>query len=342
MAMRKSAPTATLTHGGPDAAGAARWDFSTNANACGPWSTALTAVRGVDAARYPDPSYTTLRARLAQRHGVGPERVLIAASASEAIWRVTAWSARRGGRRVWMPSPGYGEYAAAAANWGLARAGQPDEADAVWLCDPGSPLGAEEADAHVCAARRAAEAGAAVVVDLAYDPLRLSGQRFTARWGADWLWQLWSPNKALGLTGVRGAYLIAPPGAEPMVAEWQTLAPSWPVGSHGVAMLEAWCDPTCEPWLQACRTTLAQWRDALAERLRGLGWAVRPSVVPFFVARPPQPIDAHALRAHGVKLRDATSFGLPGWWRLSAQPPAAVDALERALRAVAAEAGRGA
>lgn len=339
---REGVPTATPTHGGPDAAGVARWDFSTNANACGPWSVALAAVQGADADRYPDPAYTALRAQLAQRHGVSPERVLIAASASEAIRRVTAWGARRGARCVWVPEHGYGEYAAAAASWGLACAAQPASADVVWLCDPGSPLGEEAPPARVHAAQSAAGAGAAVVVDLAYDPLRLSGQSFTTRWGADWLWQLWSPNKALGLTGVRGAYLIAPAGAEPMVAELQALAPSWPVGAHGVAMLEAWCDPACEPWLLTCRATLAQWRDALAERLCGLGWAVRPSAAPFFVARPPQPIDAHALRAHGVKLRDATSFGLPGWWRLSAQPPAAVDALQRALRAEAPEVGRAA
>ena len=337
--MKESACMSTLTHGGPDAAGAARWDFSTNANACGPWSVALAAVQAADATRYPDPAYTALRARLAQRHGVPTERVLIAASASEAIWRITAWGARRGVRRVWVPHPGYGEYAAAAASWGLACAAQPAAADAVWLCDPGSPLGENESDAHVSAARRAATAGAVVVVDLAYDPLRLSGRGILARWGADWLWQLWSPNKALGLTGVRGAYLIAPAGARAALDEMHALGPSWPVGAHGVAMLHAWCDPACEPWLAACRETLAQWRVALAERLGCRGWVVRPSQTPYFVARPPRPIDANALRVHGVKLRDTASFGWPGWWRLSAQPPAAIDALERALQAIAADTG---
>jgi histidinol-phosphate aminotransferase len=33
------------------------------------------------------------------------------------------------------------------------------------------------------------------------------------------------------------------------------------------------------------------------------------------------------LRAQGIKLRDATSFGLPGWVRLGVLPPMAVDAL---------------
>jgi histidinol-phosphate aminotransferase len=33
------------------------------------------------------------------------------------------------------------------------------------------------------------------------------------------------------------------------------------------------------------------------------------------------------LRTQGIKLRDATSFGLPGWVRLGVLPPQAQDAL---------------
>ncbi|HSV54496.1 MAG TPA: aminotransferase, partial [Burkholderiaceae bacterium] len=38
--------------------------------------------------------------------------------------------------------------------------------------------------------------------------------------------------------------------------------------------------------------------------------------------------DVQALRAHGIKLRDTASFGLPGYARLSVQAPIAQDALE--------------
>ena len=40
-------PVAPLEHGGPDALGVPRWDFSTNANACGPCPPALQAVQQV-------------------------------------------------------------------------------------------------------------------------------------------------------------------------------------------------------------------------------------------------------------------------------------------------------
>src|SRR6185436_202153 len=75
-----------VVHGGPDAQGIPHWDFSTNANACGP---APLAWEAVDASRYPDPSYTDLRAALAAHHGVTSGRIVIAASASEFIARIS-------------------------------------------------------------------------------------------------------------------------------------------------------------------------------------------------------------------------------------------------------------
>jgi histidinol-phosphate aminotransferase len=36
-------------------------------------------------------------------------------------------------------------------------------------------------------------------------------------------------------------------------------------------------------------------------------------------------------QTHGIKLRDATSFGLPGWLRLGVLGPDAQDALATAL-----------
>jgi len=46
------------------------------------------------------------------------------------------------------------------------------------------------------------------------------------------------------------------------------------------------------------------------------------------------PPAAHAiwLRPRGLAVRDPASFGLPGWMRVSAQPPDALQALLRALR----------
>ena len=124
-------------HGGPDALGVPLFDFSTNSNACGPCPHALVAVQKADATRYPDPQYTALRAQLAAFHGVDAARVLLAASASEFIHRI---SALHRGQGVYLPQHHYGDYAQAAQAWGLLPA-DAYNARLLWACEPSSPLG---------------------------------------------------------------------------------------------------------------------------------------------------------------------------------------------------------
>lgn len=326
------------THGGTDALGAPRWDFSSNANACGPCPLALEAVQRADAAHYPDPAYTRLRSALAEFHSVDAARVLLTASASECIQRLTAWRWRAGDRHFWTPPHAYGDYAHAASAWGLARVDVPDQAQVAWLCDPGSPLGQGEAPEVVRALLN--DVPRTVVLDRAYAPLRLKGDSALGATQLDLVWQLWSPNKALGLTGVRAAYAIAPLGAQADVAALEAMAASWPIGAHGEAMLLAWTTPGVKDWVAESRHTLAAWANALRTLLVARGWTCAPSDTAYGCARPPQPIHAAALRAQGIKLRDATSFGLPGWWRLSAQRPVALAALDAALNDLSWEASR--
>lgn len=211
-----------------------------------------------------------------------------------------------------------------------------DGAQVAWLCDPGSPWGQPEDEVRAAALLQEGGA-AAVALDRAYAPLRLEPAAQLPDSLCQRCWQLWSPNKALGMTGVRAAYVVAPAEADPVARlELEQLAPAWPLGADGVALLHAWTEPTTQRWLHASLPTLAQWKDHLVGSLRALGWQVRDSVTPFVCARPPQPLAADLLRARGIKLRDASSFGLPGWWRLSAQPPQAVQALVQALRGLPA------
>lgn len=325
-------------HGGTDALGPVRWDFSSNANACGPCPAALQAVQRANAAHYPDPTYTRLRAALADLHGVDPVRVLLVASASEGIQRITGWRWRAGDRHVWTPPHAYGDYAHAASAWGLERVNEPGLAPLAWLCDPGSPLGQGESPGAVKALLD--EQPRTVVLDRAYAPLRLRGDSALSDAQLDRVWQLWSPNKALGLTGVRAAYAIAPLGALRDVAELEALSASWPIGAHGEAMLQAWTTSEVQDWVAASRHTLAGWAGALRATLAAHGWTCAPTDTAYGCARPPQPIEAAALRAQGIKLRDATSFGLPGWWRLSAQRPEALAALDTALDELQRETSR--
>ena len=322
---------AVAQHGGPDALGVPLHDFSTNANACGPCPVALAAVQRADHSRYPDPAYTALRERLAAFHGVAVGRIVLAASASEFIHRITAYAARSGLRHAVLPAHGYGDYARAASLWGLGAA--QDGAPALhWACEPASPLGTAD-EALVQWVTSSALPGALRVLDCAYAPLRLDGAAPAPP--AD-VWQLWTPNKALSLTGVRAAYAIAPEGDFAQAAAVRALAPSWPVGADGVALLDAWIRAPAQAWLAQSLTTLRGWKAQQTALCTALGWAVFPgSLANYFTARWPVADAAaalQALRAQGIKLRDCASFGLPGHVRLGVLAPHAQQALADAWR----------
>lgn len=309
-------------HGGTDAGPDPLWDFSTNANALGPCPTVLHAVQAADLTRYPDPLYTALREALAAHHATDPARIAVGAGASELILRLV----RALPGPVLVPAPGFAEYARCARIEGRAviEAHSPDEflhrqheAGLGFVCWPNNPTGEVWPAAFL---RRAAAAGR-VVVDLAYAPLCPDGVIDAPAAAL----RLYAPNKAFGLTGVRAAYAVAPPGWPALDA----LAPGWVIGPAGVAFLAAGIAEPARAWLAECRPVLWSWRRALAERLAASGVETRQSPATFLLART-GPV-ADRLRARGLRVRDCSSFGLPGWIRVAAAPPHWRDALLAAL-----------
>lgn len=328
--------TMTVVHGGTDALGVPAHDFSTNRNACGPCPAAVAALQAAHTAQYPDPHYTDLRAQLAAFHGVAQSRIVIGGSSSELIHRLTQHAVRHGATAITLPQHHYGDYLQAAQVWGL----QPTPRGSVqsgvhWACEPSSPLGVVETmwDDWLRSGALQSGEGAWQVLDCAYRPLWLEGT--APQRDCDALWQLWTPNKALGMTGVRAAYAIAPVHAiEPALQALRLLAPSWVVGAHGVAMLQAWVTPAVQQWLAHSLQQLRTWKAQQLALCARLGWQVVPGhQANYFVARLPTDDLAAplaALRAQGIKLRDCTSFGLPGHVRLGVLPPDAQHALEQA------------
>ena len=314
-------------HGGADAGPAVAHDFSTNANPLGPPPALWQAVQQADRRAYPDPHYRALR-----RHLGDEDRVLPTAGGAEGIRRLTLAAMLTGRREVWVPQPGFGDYALAAQALRLAVRPyarpediRPAAPALVWICEPCNPTG------DTVAAWPALEA--LVVVDRAYEPLRLQGDAPPLPPGA---WQMVCPNKALGLTGVRAGYLIAP-STDVVWAQALSLAPSWVLSAEGVALLMHWQDDETARWLAASRDTLRERVAAQRRLLATFGWQQRASCTPFWLARPPRDGLLPRLRERGIKLRDATSFGLPGWARVSAQPAAAQQALQQALQSLEGE-----
>lgn len=313
-------------HGGTDSLPEPRYDFSSNANALGPCPRVLAAVRAADVSRYPDPLYTRLRERLADWHGTTPDRIVVGAGASELIVRLV----RHFGRTVLQLAPTFSEYARGA---GIARTrvvsasspqsflrAQKRQRTLAFLCCPNNPTGEVWEPEFIATAARQGP----LVVDLAYAALCGDTQAAAIEDAARHSWRLYSPNKAFGMTGVRGAYLIAPRAAGRLPDE----APSWVIGRDAVAMLEACLEPSAREWLAESMPRLWRWRAQLAAGLRGLRLTVRESPATFLLAEVGDGTSiARRLRESGIRVRDARSFGLERWIRVSAQPAAARKAL---------------
>lgn len=343
-----------LEHGGPDDGPPIRHDFSSNASCLPTPGELLQAVLAAPRAAYPDPGYRHLRARWAAALDQAPETLLPSAGGAEAIRRLTLLAKLRGLRHVWVPLPGFGEYAAAAEALGLQVHGYEDAYDLmmglcaqedgiptqspawVWVCDPSSPSGAPwDAADWQNLADALGNSESELAIDLAYAPLLLDGQSELPPALAAKAWLLHCPNKALALTGVRAGMIQAPAGEVELAARCEQLAPSWVLSAEGVAMLSHWHDAGTQEALQAQRQQLLRWRHEQHAALRALGWQDRPSACPFALWRPGASVNIptllHALRQQGIKLRDTSSMGAPGQLRLSVQSPEAQAALIRAM-----------
>lgn len=307
-------------HGGPDSGPPPRHDFSSNANPVGACPSVLAAVRAADVTRYPDPTYTALRARLADYHGVAANRIVVGAGASELILRLI----RHARGSVQVLGPTFSEYERCGRLVGrtVYQAETPEEFLQLrrvrrglgFICWPNNPTGSQW---PLELLSEAAHQGP-LVVDLAYAPLCAGGALAPAEAAAKRAVRLYAPNKSFGLTGVRAAYAITPT-ALPTLAQQ---APAWVLDKTGEAFLAATTEPDALRWLAASRPLYGQWRTELAAALRARGHEVQESPATYLLARVG---DARrlslALRARGVRVRDCSSFGLPGWIRLSAQPP---------------------
>lgn len=301
-------------HGGPSSTAFSGLDFSVNSNPYGPNPLLLRAVRDADHAHYPDPAYLGVRRALADWHGVSPEMVAPAVGASDLLHRIARAFLPAGGQLLSLHAP-FGELERAAR---LQRAevvvvdelpaALPPGTRLVYVGQPHNPMGRSLSETELqTVAEACTAANALLILDLAYAPFvdsAINHQPSTIN--------IFSPGKAHGLVGARPAYAIAAPE---VVARLDNLAPAWHLPAGTAALLQRL--PHAQEFLAQTLPQVRQDALALAAALARFG-AVEHHGTPYMTLQAGNAARAaRQLLALGVKVRDCTSYGLPGHIRVS-------------------------
>ncbi len=334
--------TAPAHHGAPDHAELRRLglsveevlDFSVNSNPYGPSPRVWDALARVPLDRYPDRDALTLREALASHHRVPPERIVVGNGTAELIWLV-ALAFVRPGDRCLVLEPTFGEYARAVrlmGGWVLAWRAREDTGFAfvaeeiaarlaevaprlVWLCNPNNPTGQVLPD-RVLASWADAHPHTLFVVDEAYINF-VPGLESAIALNRPNVLVLRSMTKDYALAGLRLGYAVA---SEEVVAALARVRPPWNVNALAQAAgVVALAD---QAHLQRTLAALCRAGEAFRRGLVARGLEPFPSATHFFLLHVG---DAAAFRsrllAHGIQVRDATSFGLPGYVRVATRRP---------------------
>ncbi|MCC7369363.1 MAG: histidinol-phosphate aminotransferase family protein [Chloroflexi bacterium] len=340
-----------VEHGGPDYAELATLgiradallDFSVNKNPLGASPRALRALDLVDVSVYPDDRCLRLRAALATAHAVRDDEVLVGNGSVELIW-LLAEAYLAPGDTALILGPTFGEYEAGARRAGATvvqldaseRDGfRPDlptvcaeierlRPRVVFVCNPNNPTG-QALDPEALRSMLASLSDGLLVVDEAYielaegvesaDALRREDRRLVV---------LRSLTKSHGLAGLRLGYLLADPEVGRAISLSQ---PPWSVNAYAQAAgLAALGD---DEYLREGRRLARRARALLVDGLEQLGFSCVPTRASFWLVRvgDGQQVRTELLR-RGILVRDARSFGLPAYIRVSVRP---LDECERLL-----------
>lgn len=273
------------TQAGPEA-----FKLSSNENPFDPLPGVLAAVQGATAInRYPDASAGRLRARIAERYGVGDDRVHIGAGSVSILYQLAQATSAPGDEIVfsWRSFEAYpgmvtvtGATAVMVPNTADGRhdiaamiAALTDRTRMVVVCSPNNPTGTIVTQDEFDTLLDAVPADVLVVLDEAYAefvtaPGAVDGARVLAA-GRDNVVVLRTFSKAYGLAGLRVGYAVG----HPRIFD-AARSTGIPLSVTAAAEQAALASLDAEPELLERVAVIAERRDRLAGRLREAGWEV--------------------------------------------------------------------
>lgn len=271
-------------------AGADAFKLSSNENPFAPLPSVTAAIRAAaEVNRYPDATAGRLRARLAERFGVPPDGVHVAAGSVSILYQLAQAAAGHGDEivfawRSFEAYPGLVVVAGATAvtvpltprsehDLDAMAAAVTDRTRMIIVCSPNNPTGPVVTQAAFDAFVDRVPADVLIVLDEAYvefvtDPDAVDGTRVLAA-GRPNIVVLRTFSKAYGLAGLRVGYAIG----HPRVLD-AARSTGIPLSVTAAAEAAALASLDAEDELRARVAELAARRDDLARRLRDTGWDV--------------------------------------------------------------------
>jgi histidinol-phosphate aminotransferase len=262
--------------------------LSSNENPFPPHPAVLAAIRDLDINRYPDATALVVRERLAARHGVTPDEIIVGAGSVALLAQLISAAATVGDEVVfaWRSFEAYPGLVTVAGATSVrvpltadARHDLPamaaavtDRTRAVIVCTPNNPTGTVVTAEEFAQFMAAVPSDLLVILDEAYaefidDPAAVDGAELVRRYPN--LVILRTFSKAYGLAGLRVGYAIGPVAV--LDAARSTAIPLSVTEAAQRAVLAAM---QVEPELLARVRALAARRDTVQAALREQGWHV--------------------------------------------------------------------
>lgn len=305
-------------------------DFSVNSNPFGPSPFVREAIKNTPLDRYPDRECLALRRALANRLGVSTGQIVAGNGTAELIW-LAAFAFLKAGDNALILAPTFGEYERAAGlmsalpiKWvarpesgfafDIAEVSQmlaTHKYQAVFLCNPNNPTGQVLSVETICGWADN-NPNTLYFVDEAYLSF-VPGQKSSIPITLPNILVLRSMTKDYALAGLRLGYAV---GNERLIQALAATRPAWNVNSLAQAAgLAALMD---ESYYQITLDQLREEKIFLWDGFISLGFTPVPSHTHFFLL----PVKNAArfkqgLLSRGILVRDCTSFGLPGFVRIS-------------------------
>ncbi|MDE6066164.1 MAG: aminotransferase class I/II-fold pyridoxal phosphate-dependent enzyme [Duncaniella sp.] len=260
--------------------------------------------------RYPEPSPSSVEKVLADQKGVTSRSVMVTNGATEAIYLIAQMMR---GSKSCIVEPTFSEYRDACAVHGHTVCGItdmtaiPEDADAVWLCNPNNPTG-QVTDSDML--RRCIECNPSVlfIIDGAYadySMVRTMDEKEVCGYGNVIL--LGSLTKRFAIPGLRIGYAVA---NHKILDRLRAMRMPWSVNQLAIEGAKYMLAHASEYPIDA--TTLHSEAVRIGESLSKLGIEITPTDCNILLGRLPhgkaRDLKDYLAERHGILIRDAGNF----------------------------------